>query len=83
MPKVHVFALTTCSHCKNAKAYLADEGVEYTFLDVDKTTGDERKKVVEEVKKYNPELSFPTIIINDDVVIVGFKKKELEKALKG
>ncbi len=80
--KVHVFALTTCSHCRNTKEYLNDCGVEYTHLDVDKTTGDERKAALEEIKKYNPDLSFPTVVIDGEKVIVGFKKAELEEALK-
>ena len=79
--KVHIFTLTTCSHCKNTKEYLNDCGVEFTFVDVDKTQGEERKATLEEVKKYNPDLSFPTIIIDDEKVIVGFKKAELEEAL--
>ncbi len=80
--KVHIFTLTTCSHCKNTKAYLSDNGFEYTFVDVDKTSGEERKAVLEEVKKYNPDLSFPTIVIDDEKIIVGFKKDDLEEALK-
>ena len=80
--KVHIFTLTTCSHCKNTKDYLNDCGIEYTHIDVDQTQGDERKAVLEEVKKYNPDLSFPTIIIDEDKVIVGFKKSEIEEALK-
>ncbi len=80
--KVHIFTLTTCSHCKNTKEYLNECGIEYTYVDVDKTQGEERKAVLEEVKKFNPDLSFPTIIIDEDKVIVGFKKAELEEALK-
>lgn len=80
--KVHIFTLTTCSHCRSTKEYLNDCGIEYTHLDVDKTTGDERKVVLEEIKKFNPDLSFPTIVIDEDKVIIGFKKSELEEALK-
>ena len=80
--KVHIFTLTTCSHCKNTKAFLNDSGIEFTYVDVDQTTGQDRKDVLEEVKKYNADLSFPTIIIDDEKVIVGFKKDELEEALK-
>jgi len=80
--KVHVFALSTCGHCRNAKAYLEGEGIDFSCIDVDKTQGEERKAIIEEVKKFNPELSFPTIIIDDDIVVVGFKRNELEEALK-
>jgi glutaredoxin len=80
--KVHLFALTTCSHCRSAKAYLDERQVPYSHVDVDLTTGEERKAVLEEVKKYNAELSFPTIVIDDRTVIVGFRKDELDQALK-
>jgi glutaredoxin len=47
---------------------------------VDKLEGDERKQTIEAVKKHNPAVSFPTIVIGDDVV-VGFNKDKIDKAL--
>ncbi|MBA3029172.1 MAG: glutaredoxin family protein [Proteobacteria bacterium] len=79
-PTVMVFSLSTCSHCKSAKRFLDDCKVQYEHMDVDLLTGDERKKVVEDVKKLNPKCSFPTIKIGDKVV-VGFKETEIKEAL--
>jgi glutaredoxin len=42
--------------------------------------GDERTAIIEDVKKLNPNCSFPTIIIGDKV-IVGFKEDEIKEAL--
>lgn len=79
---VKVYALSTCIHCKNAKKYLDERQVAYEVIHLDQTEGDERKKLVEEVKKFNPACSFPTIVVNDgDRVIIGFRKNELEEAL--
>jgi glutaredoxin len=47
---------------------------------VDLLKGDERKAIIEDVKKFNPRCSFPTIIIGEKV-IVGFKEKEIKEAL--
>jgi glutaredoxin len=47
---------------------------------VDKLEGDERKAIIEDVKKFNPRCSFPTIIIGE-TVIVGYKEKEIKEAL--
>ena len=47
---------------------------------MDQLTGDERKAVVEEVKKYNPSVSFPTIVI-DGKVVVGFNQDKIDEAL--
>jgi glutaredoxin-like protein NrdH len=38
--------------------------------------------VLDEVKKYNPRLTFPTIIIDGDRVIIGFQEDEIKKALE-
>jgi glutaredoxin-like protein NrdH len=79
-PEVKVFSLSTCSHCKATKKYLSDCTIKYEFVDVDLLKGDERKAIIEDVKKFNPRCSFPTIIIGDKV-IVGFKEKEIKEAL--
>jgi glutaredoxin-like protein NrdH len=47
---------------------------------VDKLEGDERKKVLEEIRQINPNCSFPTIIIGDKI-IVGFRADEIKEAL--
>jgi glutaredoxin len=79
-PEVKVFSLSTCSHCKATKKYLSDCTIKYEFIDVDLLKGDERKAIIEDVKKFNPRCSFPTIIIGNKV-IVGFKEKEIQEAL--
>lgn len=79
-PKVKLYALSTCIHCKNTKAYLDQCGSNYECVFVDQLSGDERKKVIEEVKKLNPAVSFPTILIGD-TVIVGFNKDKIDQAL--
>ena len=80
MPPVKIFTLSTCSHCKNTKKFLNDCKVNYTFVDVDLLTGQEREKIIQEVKGINPKLSFPTLIIGDKI-IVGFKESEIKEAL--
>jgi len=77
---VKIYSLSTCSHCKSTKKYLSDCSVMYDFVDVDLLEGEERKAILEDVKKFNPKCSFPTIIIGDKV-IVGFKEKEIKEAL--
>jgi glutaredoxin-like protein NrdH len=55
--------------------------VDYDCTDVDQLEGQERQEVIEEVKQYNPSLSFPTLVVGDKCV-VGYKKEEIEEALK-
>ena len=77
---VKMYTLSTCSHCKATKKFLDDYKVEYQFTDVDLLVGDERKAILEDVKKFNPACSFPTIIIGDKV-IVGFREDKIKEAL--
>ncbi len=77
---IKVYSLSTCSHCKSTKKLLADCTVLYDFVDVDLLEGEERQAILEDVKKFKPKCSFPTIIIGD-TIIVGFKEKEIREAL--
>ena len=79
-PDIKMYTLSTCSHCKAAKKFLDDCTVEYEFTDVDILSGEERAAVLEDVKKLNPRCSFPTTVINDQV-IVGFQEDKIRKAL--
>ena len=77
---IKVYSLSTCSHCKSTKKFLSDCTILYEFVDVDLLEGEERKAILEDVRKFNPKCSFPTIIIGDKV-IVGFKEEEIREAL--
>jgi len=78
--QVIIYSLSTCSHCKSAKKFLGDCTVKYEFVDVDLLQGEERKAILEDVRKFNPKCSFPTIIIGEKVII-GFKENEIKEAL--
>ncbi len=77
---VQIYSLSTCSHCKAIKKLLTDCTVQYDFVDVDLLEGEERTAILEDVKKFNPRCSFPTIIIGN-IVIVGYKENEIKEAL--
>ncbi len=77
---VKLYALSTCSHCKATKEFLDDCRVKFEFEDVDLLEGEERKAILEDVRKWNPKCSFPTIVIGDKV-IVGFKEDQIKEAL--
>lgn len=79
--KVKLYSLSTCSHCRATKKLLNECEVQYEFTDVDLLQGDERKAILEDVKKLNPACSFPTIIIGDRI-IVGYREDEIKEALE-
>ncbi|HOJ15329.1 MAG TPA: glutaredoxin family protein [Deltaproteobacteria bacterium] len=78
---VMMFTLSTCSHCKAAKRFLNEHNVEFSFKDVDLLEAGEREEALDEVRGYNPKLTFPTIVIDGRQVIVGFQDREIKEAL--
>jgi len=78
--KIKLYTLSTCSHCLRTKKFFKDNGIEADVTDVDLLTGDEREKIMNEVRKLNPDCTFPTICI-DDMVVVGFNEERIRKAL--
>ncbi|MDP2646289.1 MAG: glutaredoxin family protein [Desulfobacterales bacterium] len=77
---VKIYSLSTCGHCRLAKKFLSECTIKYEFIDVDLLEGEERKAILEDVKKFNPRCSFPTVIIGEKV-IVGYREKEIKEAL--
>jgi glutaredoxin len=80
--KVVLFALSTCGWCKKTKRLLNDLGVAYSYVDVDQVEEDEKTEVADELKKWNPKSSFPTLVIDDESCVVGFKEDEIKKAIE-
>jgi glutaredoxin-like protein NrdH len=79
-PSVKLYTLSTCIHCKAAKKFLEDCGVKYDFQDVDLCSGEEQSALLEELRKFNPGCTFPTIIIGNKI-IVGFREEMVREAL--
>jgi glutaredoxin-like protein NrdH len=82
--KILIYALSTCGWCKKTKQMLKDNDIEYSYVDVDLVNGaEDKKKVVEEIKRWNPFKSFPTIVIDDRECIVGFDEPRIKKEILG
>ena len=80
--KIMLYALSTCGWCKKTKKLLDELGVEYNYTYVDYLNGNEKEKTMEEIMKWNPRCSFPTVVINDKECIVGFKEKKIKEVLR-
>ena len=78
--KVKMYTLSTCSHCKATKKFLHDNGITFEFIDVDLLHGEDKQRILQEVEQYNPNRSFPTIIIGK-TIIVGFRENDIREAL--
>jgi len=79
--EILLYTLSTCGWCKKTKTFLNKLGVEYTYINVDQLDKSEKNEIVKEVKKWNPQINYPTMIINNKTCIVGFKEKEIKEVL--
>lgn len=78
---IKLFALSTCVWCKRTKQLLDNLGVAYDYTFVDHLEGETRDQVMDEIKNWNPACSFPTLVINDEKCIVGFKEEQIKEAI--
>ena len=79
--KLFMYALSTCVWCKKTKAFLDSLGVGYDYVYVDTLAGEEKEKSMEEIKRFNPQCSFPTLIINGKTCVVGYNENKIREAL--
>jgi len=77
-----LYTLSTCGWCKKTKQLLNEKGAAYSYVDVDLLDDEENERVMEEVRKWNPSCSFPTIVVNGEHCIQGYKPDELLKVIE-
>lgn len=75
MSKVTVYSTPTCPYCQMAKAYLAEQGVLYTDIDVSADP-----KLAEEMINKSGQMGVPVIEI-DGKMVVGFDQKAIDGLL--
>ncbi len=82
--KIKIFGLSTCFWCEKVKDLLNELNLEYGYVDFDLLKGQDQKEAYEEMSKYNPNISFPTVVVNNgEKVIVGFDETEIKNLADG
>lgn len=79
--KVMLYALSTCGWCKKTKKLFDSLGIEYHYIDVDLVEGEEKESLRKEIMRWNPRGSFPTIVVNDQICIVGYDEKKINEVI--
>lgn len=79
--RVMLYALSTCGWCKKTKRLLAELGVAYSYVDVDGLGREDRSRIDQEVGRWNPRRSFPTIVVDDQEAILGFDEDKIRQRL--
>jgi ferredoxin-thioredoxin reductase catalytic subunit/glutaredoxin len=59
---------------------LEDLKLEFTCIQADELEGEEREQALAELKKVNPKCSFPTTVI-DDQIVTGYKIQEIKETI--
>jgi glutaredoxin len=78
--KVRMWALSTCGWCKKTKRFLEDHDVEYECTDVDLLDTEAKQAAREELTRYNPKRSYPTVVVGE-AVVRGYDTKRLRELL--
>jgi glutaredoxin-like protein NrdH len=79
--KIILYALSTCGWCARTKELLRELGVDFDYTYVDLLEDKEQDDAMNEVEKWNPKGSFPTLVIRDEKSIIGFREDEIREAL--
>lgn len=80
--KVLLYAISTCAWCKMTKEFLQKNDVEYEYVDVDLTNDEDHQKIRDDIVSRGGEPSYPTIIVDHNTLITGFRKDKLKEALE-
>lgn len=79
--RVLLYALSTCGWCKKTKQLLKDNNIEFEFIDVDICNDEDYEKIEKDISNRGGRFSFPTIIIDDTLLITGFKEDKIKESL--
>lgn len=80
--RVLLYALSTCGWCRKGKQLLRDNNVEFEYIDVDLCSDEDYEKIRKDIHNRGARFSFPTIIIDDTILITGFKENQIREILE-
>jgi glutaredoxin len=80
--EVLMYAISTCVWCKLTKKFLKDNNIEYNYVDVDLCNEEDREKVRKDILNKGGSLSYPAIIIDNKILINGFRKDKISEVLR-
>jgi glutaredoxin-like protein NrdH len=80
--KVFLYVLSTCVWCKLTKQFLKENEIEYEYVDVDLSSKEDRDKIRQDILSKGGSLSYPVIIVDDEIIINGFRKDKIKEVLQ-
>jgi glutaredoxin-like protein NrdH len=80
--KVLMYTLSTCAWCKRTKKLLSDNDIEYQYVDLDLCEEGDREKIRKDIRDRGGDVAFPTMIVDDKILITGFAVDKIKEALE-
>jgi glutaredoxin len=80
--KVLMYAISTCGWCKRTKKFLMDNEIEYEYVDIDLCSNQEREEIRNDILSRGGTLIYPTIIVDDTILITSFQEDKIREALE-
>lgn len=69
MKKVVMYTLSTCPWCMRAKKFFREHDIPFEYTDYDKADEATKNAIRENCKAHGSEMSFPFVLIDEDVVV--------------
>lgn len=79
---VLMYAISTCGWCKRAKRFLKDNKIRYEYVDVDLCNSQDRERIGEDIVKRGGEMIYPTLIVDNKILITGYKEDKIREVLE-
>ena len=80
MKHVSMYTLSTCPWCRKTKKYFTDHKIQFKYVDYDLASVQEQEKIEQEMRSRGGPLSFPWVLIGDDLV-VGWNPAKYDELL--
>ncbi len=77
-----VYAISTCGFCKRALTFLRSHSVRFKYIYVDDLPFDLKDEIKSFLReKFNQQIRYPFVIIDNDRCLIGFTEEEWKKTL--
>jgi glutaredoxin len=80
--KVLMYSISTCGWCKRAKKFFKDNNVEFEFVDIDQCNLEDKRKIMKDIQSRGGTLAYPTLIIDNEILLTGAPQDKLREILK-
>jgi glutaredoxin len=64
------------------KQFLNDNDIQYEYVDVDLAEEEDKQRIHVKIQNMGGMISYPTTIVDDKILVTGFRKDKLKEVLE-